>query len=207
MLLPLLAHVFQLLLEEGDARSDLAAIDFQLRFAGAAQAHARRARSPCAAAGLPHQVRPAARQTRQAIFVLRQFDLQRAFARVRVLREDIQDQRRPIEHAHLLAQFLLQIALMARRKFVVEQHHFKIQLGLPRLEFFDFALADERRRLDVIELLRHLAHDLQSGRVGQGAQFFQRIFDGQQMTRVAHVDANQKRAQAGSFSGIRLHDV
>ena len=201
MLLPVLPHVFQLLFQERDARPDLAAIDFQLRLAGAAQAHAGRARSPCPAAGLPHQVRPAARQARQPVFVLRQLDLQRAFARVRVLREDVEDQRRPIEHARLLAQFLLQVALMARRQLVVKQGHFKAQLGLPRLQLFDFALPDKGRRLDPLELLRHLADDLQPGRVGQGAQFFERIFHGQQMVRVAHVDANQKRAQAGRCSG------
>ena len=107
-------------------------------------------------------MRPPARQARQAIFVLRQFDLQRALAGVRVLRENIQNQRRPIEHPHLLAQFLFQIALMARRQFVVEEHHFKIQFGLPRLQLFDFALADEHGRLDVIEFLGHFADDGQA---------------------------------------------
>ena len=201
MLLALLAHVFQLLFEEGDARSDLAAIDFQLRFAGAAQTHARRARSPCSAAGLPHQVRPTARQPRQPIFVLRQFDLQRAFARVRVLREDIEDQRRPIEHARLLAQFLLQIALMTRREFVVEQGHLKVQLGLPRLEFFDFAFPDKGCRFNSIEFLRHLADHFQPGGVGQCAQFFQRIIHGQQVIGVAHVNADQKCTQTRRGSG------
>ena len=60
-------------------------------------------------------MRPCARQARQTIFVLRQFDLKRAFAGVGVLGEDVEDQRRAVEDFDLLAEALFQFALVARR--------------------------------------------------------------------------------------------
>ena len=52
---------------------------------------------------------------------LRELDLQLAFEAARALREDVEDQPGAIEHAALRA--LLEVALLARRQRVIEQHH------------------------------------------------------------------------------------
>jgi hypothetical protein len=111
----MLADFFQLALEEGDALADAAPIDFELRLARPAQADAAGATASRRAARLARQVRPLPGEPRQAIFVLRQLDLQRAFFGVRVLGEDVQDERCAVEYPHGVAENFLQIALMARR--------------------------------------------------------------------------------------------
>ena len=50
--------------------------------------------------------------------MLRQLDLQATLARARVLREDVEDQRRAVEH--LDVERVLEVALLRGRQFVVE---------------------------------------------------------------------------------------
>ena len=69
--------------------ADVAAIGFELGFAGAARADA---------AAQPRQPAPDADQPRQQIFELRELDLQLAFARARAPGEDVEDQLRAIDH-------------------------------------------------------------------------------------------------------------
>ena len=77
-------------------------------------------RAPGAATGLTGEMGPGARQPGQTVFVLRQFDLDRAFARAGVARKDVQDQRGTVEHLDLIAEGFFQLALLARGKLVVE---------------------------------------------------------------------------------------
>ena len=119
---PVGAHFFQFLLQLGNALADLAPVHFQLGFAGAAQANAARAAgAPAAAAGLAGQVGPGAGQAGQAVFILRQFHLQHAFAGLGVLGEDIQDQRGAVDDVHVGPQALFQLAQVARGQLVVER--------------------------------------------------------------------------------------
>ena len=109
------ADLFQLAFEVGDACADGAAVDFQLRFARAAQADsAGRAGASAAAACLAGQVRPLTGKARQEILVLRQFHLQHALAGVRMLGENVENQGGTVEDADLLAERLFQFALVAR---------------------------------------------------------------------------------------------
>ena len=66
------AHAFEIVLELADARGDAAAVGFEFGFAGSAGADAAAQTGDCDAL---------AREPRQQIFQLRQFDLQTAFAR------------------------------------------------------------------------------------------------------------------------------
>jgi hypothetical protein len=65
-------------------------------------------------------VRPGARQAWQAVFILRQFNLQDAFAGVGVLRENVQDNRGAVENPHVLAKFFLQFALVIGRQLSIK---------------------------------------------------------------------------------------
>ena len=71
-----------------------AAVGFELRFAGTAQADT---------ALLPLEVGPAAHQSRRQVLQLRELDLQLAFEAARALREDVENQSGAIEHATLAA--------------------------------------------------------------------------------------------------------
>src|SRR5690606_23212111 len=95
------ADSFQFFLQARNAPPDFAAVDLKLRLAGAAQAYPRRTAPCCATTRLPREVRPLACQARQAVFVLRQFNLQRTFAGARVLRKDLENQRGTIDHLHV----------------------------------------------------------------------------------------------------------
>ena len=99
-------HAFELFLDLVDALADQAAVGFDLAFAGAAE--------KAEAAALAFEMGPAA-CTRRGTLIgqMRELDLQPAFARLRALAEDFQDQRGAVEH--LGAPGLLQIALLYRR--------------------------------------------------------------------------------------------
>ena len=72
-----------------------------------------------AAAGAAHRLAPAA-QARQQVVQLRELHLRLALAAPRVQREDVQDQRGPVDH--LDAQPFLEGAELTRRQLVVEDH-------------------------------------------------------------------------------------
>ena len=102
-----------------DALLHAAAVGFQLRFAFAA-AHAD-------AAALPRKVAPETRQARQQMLQLRQFDLQFAFARAGALGENIQNQRRAVEH--LAVEDFFQVAALRGGKLVVEDDGIDVVLA------------------------------------------------------------------------------
>src|SRR5205085_1320145 len=89
---------------------DIPAVELELglaRTAGRAEATA-----------LALEVGPAAHQARGEMLQARQLDLQLALARVRALREDLEDQLGAAEHAPVERE--LQVALLGGRKLVVE---------------------------------------------------------------------------------------
>ena len=107
-----------------DALPDHALVEFELLFAGAAQADT---------AFLPVQMGPAAFQTRAQMPQLGEFDLQLAFVRTGPLGEYVQDQSIPVKHP--AAQPPFEIALLARRQRMIEQHQSGI-VGLPDFRQF-----------------------------------------------------------------------
>ena len=97
------AHFLDFALEVGDLALDFAAIDFQLCFTGAARAHT----AHSTAARLSRQVRPLPRKAREAIFILRQLDLQRPLARACMAGEDIHNEDRTVQHQNLWSEAFL----------------------------------------------------------------------------------------------------
>ena len=99
---------------------------------------------------LPGEVAPKPRQARQQMLQLRQFHLQFAFARPGALRENIQDQRRAVQH--LAAEDLFQIPALRRGK---SSSNTTVSTRWPAEsgELLRFAAADERAGYRRFQLL------------------------------------------------------
>src|SRR5690606_23660921 len=83
-----------------DPLVDAPAIRLQLRLTGATQTDTT-GRATCAPASLPGQRLAPTAQARQQVLQLRQFDLRLALPRAGVLREDVQDERGPVDDLDL----------------------------------------------------------------------------------------------------------
>ena len=116
--------------------ADQAAVGFDLGFARTAE--------EAEAAALALQVGPASHEAAALIGQVRELDLQPPFPRPRALAEDLQDQRRAVEH--LRVPRLLQIALLHRRKLRVDDDHFGLERACFTRDLLDLAAADQCRR-------------------------------------------------------------
>jgi hypothetical protein len=67
-------------------------------------------------------VGPRTGQARQAVFVLREFDLQHTFSRAGVLCEDIQDQCGTVQHSQVITKDCFKLALVTGRELLVEEY-------------------------------------------------------------------------------------
>jgi hypothetical protein len=103
---------------------------------------------------------------------LRELDLEAALLGVGVLREDVEDKRRPVEHLYL--EFSLEVALLGWLQLVVEDDRGVAQLLLSGDDLLYLALADIRRRLKVVEPLLSRADNLGAGCLRQKPELFQR---------------------------------
>ena len=106
-----LADRFQFAFQASNPFLHATPIDFQLRFARTTGADS---------AGLSRQVMPHARQSRQQVLQLRQFNLQPAFAAARALRENVENQLGAIKN--FAREQVFQIASLCRRKLVIENY-------------------------------------------------------------------------------------
>src|SRR3954470_8922303 len=97
-------------LQRRDAVARQAAVGLDLRLARTARTDAAHA----AAGTQALQVGPQAAHAREVVFELRELDLQLALGRVRVSGEDVEDDRRAVDHRH--ARGLLEVALLARNE-------------------------------------------------------------------------------------------
>ena len=162
--------VLELSLERLDARPDEPAVGLELGFARTPEANA------TADTG---QVGPHAREAREQILQLRELDLELGFVRTSPSREDVENDFRPVHHAH--TQLALEIAALRGGELFVEDH----QRGAGGLhltpDLFHFPLADERGRTGGADVLHDAADDLGTGRVDEASQFFKMFRD---MTRV-----------------------
>src|SRR5581483_7862926 len=177
---------------------NFAPIQFQLPFARTAQPYPARSAAPRRAAGLTRQMRPHARQARQAVVVLRQFHLQRAFTRPRVTRKDVENERGAVQHLDVLARFggkgFFNFALLIGRELVVKNHHIKIQFGALRDDFMQLAFANQRRGIDALDALNRLSRDGETVRIGEAFQFAHRVFDGECTGFFSQFHADKERA-------------
>ena len=97
------------------------AVGLELRLAGPARADAAAHACRAAAARLPLEVLPHAPHARQVVLELRELDLELALGRDGVLREDVEDQLRPVDDAG--RQGVLERALLRRLQLVVDEQH------------------------------------------------------------------------------------
>src|SRR5690242_14884674 len=100
---------------------------------------------------------------------LSQFNLEFALPRSRPLSEDIEDQRRAIEH--FTVKDSLEISALRRGQFVVENNGINLSLLATSSEFVSFACADESPRAWSRHLLKALADDLTPCASSQLRQF------------------------------------
>ena len=125
----------------------------------------RLARAPGADAGAePLEVRPEAAHAGEVVLELGQLDLELALRRAGVVGEDVEDDRRAVDHRHV--ELLLHVALLARQQLVVAGHQVR-----PR--GFDLALhLVELASPQIAVWVRAVAplHDLPGHRHAGGAQ-------------------------------------
>ena len=187
------AHFFQVLLQVVDPPADFAPVNLELGFARTAQPHAADAACPSStAACLARQVRPGPSKARQPVFVLRQLDLQDAFAGVGVLRKNIQDQGCAIEDAHVFRKYVFQPTQMAGGQLIIEQDDFRLYLLRKGAHFLDFTRTDKRLGIRVFELLGCQPNNLQTGCVCKQRQLGEGGFQRQQVICAVDLDAHQE---------------
>ena len=142
------------------AHANEAAVRLQLAFARTAHADTTL---------LPFQVGPAAHEARGQVLQLRQFHLQLALVATGTLREDIEDEPVPVEHAP--AGQLFEVAFLARAERVVEQHHLRLQFLGFDANFFGLAGAHEKLRVGTCAVTGDRAQHRSPGGFRQGRKF------------------------------------
>ena len=148
-----------------------------------------------------HRLAPAAEPGQQVV-ELRQLDLGLALPRPGVQREDVEDQRRAVDHLH--PEPLLQVAELPRRQLVVEDHRLRVRRVDEVVDLLDLALADERGRVGRGPRLDHPGDRLRAGRARQGGELVERL-----LVCAAADDAGERRparrptAASGRRAGTR----
>ena len=104
-------------------------------------------------------------EARQQVLELGEFDLQLALLRAGALGENIQNQRRAVEH--LAIEDAFEIAALGGGKLVVENDGIDLLAPAMPGKFAGFAAADEGAGDRSIEFLGAVAHDFTAGGGGQ----------------------------------------
>ena len=159
---PLPPDGLDLALEAGDAVADEASVGLELRLAGAAGADG---------AFEPLEVAPLAGEPRQEVLVLRQLDLEAAFAGPGTFGEDVEDEGSAVEDLDLEGVF--QLALLRRAELVVEDDDGAVESAALRLYLRQLALADVVRRMGVRQLLDGAADDAGAGGIGEEGELIE----------------------------------
>src|SRR5689334_6475646 len=102
---------------------------------------------------------------------LRQFNLQFALFCPGALRENVENQRSPVQDFAIEHPF--QIAALGGRKFVVEDDGVDVRTPTMLGEFVSLAFADESRRARRSHSLQTIPDDLSSSGGGQFGKFLQ----------------------------------
>ena len=114
-------------------------------------------------------------QPRQQIRELRQLDLELAFAGPRALREDVEDQGRPVDD--LDADGLGDVALLDRRQRIVGDEEVRALRLRQRADLLDLAAPEIERRRRRRTLLDDPCRDLGACRHDERGQLVQRLVD------------------------------
>ena len=119
------------------------------------------------------KVRPHSSQAGQLVLELRQLDLETALVRLRVLREDVQDEPRAVDHLGL--DRFLQGPLLRRRKLIVRDQNRVSGLRPGGHQLVDLALADVVVGIDMAAVLPFSADHLCAGCVRQAGELTDRL--------------------------------
>ncbi len=142
----------ELVLELADPLLDPPPVDLQLRLT--------RTTPGPDAPGLLTQLHASAAETRHQVPVLRELDLQHADLARRVLGEDVEDQRDPVDDVD--GEELLEVPLLGGRELVVEHHDVDVERFGQLAQLLGLAPTDIRRRVRAVAALQdgldRLAH-------------------------------------------------
>ena len=149
------------------------------------------------AATLAFKVGPGTDKAGSLVFQMRQFDLHRAFARLRPVAEDLKDQPGTVKDLDLPR--LFQVLLLLRRDRAIDDHQFYLGALQDLAKLIDLARAEQpaRPRLDQRHYCR--ADHVQIQRLGQVHRFVkQRVRRARQRRRAAQIGMEDVSARHGA---------
>src|SRR5438874_4901804 len=164
----LLADLLDVPVELADAMANAPPVALELLLAGAAGAHA------CA------QAREVATtlEAGQEVMQLRGLHLQAALLGAGALSKDVENQLGAVDHLDI--ELALEVALLARGQFLVEDQQVEIGLVFQRVQFLDLALSQEERGIRFWAALRVGTNHDHASRSRQLAQLEHLLFHGGQ---------------------------
>ena len=160
-------HRGELAAQLGDLGVDAAPVGLDLGLTGTTATDAAAVRAD-PAAGLAGQVATPAAQPLLHVVELGELDLRLALLGLRVLGEDVEDQRGPVDDLDL--EPVLQVAELAGRELTVEDHRVGAAGGHDLAEAVDLAAADVGRRVGLAAPLVDRVQDLGAGGLGEQGQ-------------------------------------
>ncbi len=125
------------------------------------------------AAGLPGQRLSPAAEPGQHVLHLRELDLGLALFAARVLGEDVQDQRCPIDH--LDPHDALELAQLAGSQLAVADHRVSARRGHQLGQLGGLARSDVGRRIRAAAALRQAIEHLRACRLGEQGELAERV--------------------------------
>ncbi len=117
----LLVNLSKAFLQEAHAAENDTAVHLQLGLTRSAKTYRTLSAARSGTATLAFQVRPESLQARQHVAVLCQFHLRLGGSRLGTHGKDVENERGAVENLHL--QFLLDVAYLLGREFVIEDNH------------------------------------------------------------------------------------
>src|SRR3984893_388383 len=156
-------EALEAVLELRDPAQDSTAVDLELGLAG----------TPGADAGsLLTQGETTAAQAREPVPELRELDLHHAFLTARVLGEDVEDERDPVDD--VAGEQLLEVALLRGAELVVEDHDVDVEGLGERAQLLGLALADVGGGVRCVAPLQHPLDRFGARGVGEQAELVER---------------------------------
>jgi succinyl-diaminopimelate desuccinylase len=152
----LAAQLAQALTQQHDTSARQAPVRLELGFAGATRADA---------AAEPFEVLPHPAHSRQVVFELGELDLELSLRGHGVLREDVEDQLRPVDDPGLERVF--ERSLLRWTQLVVDDEHLRARITVRLLQLLELPFADVRAGIRQPAVLDDPAHRLDTRRPRQ----------------------------------------
>ena len=137
-------------------------------------------------------MRPRTGETRHHVLQLRDFHHQAAFGGYGVLREDVQDEPRAVEHLDAREAFF-EVTDLRARKVVVEYDHLGVLFFEGALDFVHLAFAYERGRAKILYALQEAFRNFGTGGFGEASEL-RELFAGKPRAHFGRRDAYQDAA-------------